>query len=48
MTAATARADAPFHLRVLADAVIIMASIYVIGLIVFWFVPETAGKVLPA
>jgi MFS family permease len=31
-----------------ANAAMIMASIYVIGLIVPWFVPETAGKVLPA
>ena len=30
-----------------ANAAMIMASIYVIGLIVPWFVPETAGKPLP-
>ena len=30
-----------------SNAAMIMASIYVIGLIVPWFVPETAGKPLP-
>jgi MFS family permease len=30
-----------------ANAAMIMASVYVIGLIVPWFVPETAGKPLP-
>jgi MFS family permease len=30
-----------------ANAAMIMASIYVIGLIVPWFLPETAGKPLP-
>jgi MFS family permease len=30
-----------------ANAAMVMASIYVIGLIVPWFVPETAGKALP-
>jgi MFS family permease len=36
------------HFGGVANAAMIMASIYVIGLIVPWFVPETAGKVLPA
>jgi MFS family permease len=31
-----------------ANAAMIMASVYCIGLIVPWFVPETAGKALPA
>ena len=30
-----------------AKAALIMSSVYVIGLIVPWFVPETAGKPLP-
>jgi hypothetical protein len=30
-----------------AHAALIMSSIYVIGLIVPWFVPETVGKPLP-
>ena len=30
-----------------ANAALIMASIYVIGLIVPWFLPETAGKPMP-
>ncbi len=30
-----------------ANAAMIMASIYILGLIVPWFVPETAGKPLP-
>jgi hypothetical protein len=31
----------------LANAALIMSSVYVIGLIVPWFAPETAGKPLP-
>jgi CoA-transferase family III len=31
----------------LVNAAVIMSSIYVIGLIVPWFAPETAGKPLP-
>jgi hypothetical protein len=30
-----------------AHAALVMSSIYVIGLIVPWFVPETAGKPMP-
>ena len=36
-----------FGVTALANAALIMSSIYVIGLIVPWFVPETAGKPLP-
>lgn len=31
----------------LAQSALIMGSVYVIGLIVPWFLPETAGKSLP-
>ena len=31
----------------LANAALIMSSIYIIGLIVPWFAPETAGKPMP-
>ena len=30
-----------------ASAALIMSSVYVIGLVVPWFMPETAGKPLP-
>jgi hypothetical protein len=54
MTVATIRASAPRygtlvrHLGGVAQGAMIMASIYLIGLVVPWFMPETAGKALPA
>jgi hypothetical protein len=54
VTVATIRASAPWygtlatHLGGVAKGAMIMASVYLIGLVVPWFVPKTAGKALPA